>query len=135
NGLKYNSIELTMNSSARKVFESQSSFICTLFNDVKILDKEGNILEDNIKDKKGRDRATHFHQTKVVMMFRPNEYVSVAGGRYINLPEEPVDYSAEAYLKVFEEAVKGQLKKTKKSIEEIKKQQEVEADKRSKEYA
>ena len=135
NGLKYNSLDLMMNSKARQVFESQSSFICTLFNEVKIMDKEGNILEENIKDKKGRERATNFHQTKVVMLFRPNEYVSVAGGRYVNLPEEPVDYSAEAFLKTFEEAVKGQLKKTKTDIEQLQIQEEQKRLEKGKEYA
>lgn len=135
NGLKYNSLELMMNSTGRKVFESQSSLICCLFNEVKVFDKEGNEINENIKDKKGRERASNFHETRVVMLFRPNEYVSIAGGRYTNLPEEPVEYSAENFLKVFETAVQGQLKKTNKTVDELKDEEAKEADQKAKEYA
>ncbi|MNC23032.1 hypothetical protein D3C75_710440 [compost metagenome] len=81
--------------------------ICTLFNEVKVFDKEENELDDNIKDKKGRDKESNFHSTQVVMVFRPNEFVSISGGRYDNLPYEPVPYSSKAFLKVYEEAVIG----------------------------
>lgn len=119
NGLKYNSIQLMMSATGRKVFESQASLICCLHNEVVVMDKEGNALEDNFKDKKGKDKASNFHEKKTVMYFRPSEYIDIAGGRYTNLPEK-VDYSAENFLKVFEEAVLGQLKKTEKTVEELK---------------
>ncbi len=51
-GMKYNSIQLMMPNSGRKVFESQASLICRLHNEVSVLDKQGNELDDNIKDKK-----------------------------------------------------------------------------------
>lgn len=127
-GMKYNSVELMMSNTGRKVFESQASFICCLFNQVKVFDKDGNELEKNVTDKKGREKASNFHQTEVVMIFRPNEYVSIAGGRYTNLPEEPIPYSAEAFMKVFEDAVKGQLKKTKKTVEQLEVEQEKETE-------
>ena len=119
NGLKYNSIQLMMNNTGKKVFESQASLICCLFNETTVYDRTGKELEDNIKDKKNRDVATNFHETKTMMYFRPSEFVEIAGGRYTDLPEK-VEYSAENFLKVFEDAVKGQLKKTNKSVEEIK---------------
>lgn len=122
NGKKYNSIELMMHNTAKKIFESQASFICCLFNEVKILDKEGNELEENIKDKKGKEKAAKFHETETYMYFRPSQYISIAGGRFTNLPEkEP--YSAENFLKVFENAVLGQLKKTNKSVEQIREEE------------
>lgn len=134
NGLKYNSVQLMMSNSGKKVFESQASLICCLHNEVIVMDKEGNALDDNFKDKKGKDKASNFHETKTVMYFRPSEYVDIAGGRYTNLPEK-VDYSAENFLKVFEDAVKGQLKKTEKSIEEIKKDEVASREEKVKEEA
>jgi hypothetical protein len=123
NGLKYNSIQLMMNNTGKKVFESQASLICCLFNETSVLDKSGNELEDNLTDKKGKEKASKFHDTKTMMYFRPSEYVEIAGGRYTNLPEK-AEYSAENFLQVFEEAVKGQLKKTSQSVEEIKQVEE-----------
>lgn len=123
NGLKYNAIQLMMAGTGKKVFESQASLICCLHNETSVLDKNGNELEDNIKDKKGREKATNFHETRTMMYFRPSEYIEIAGGRYTNLPDK-VEYSAENFLQVFEEAVQGQLKKTTKSVEEIKEDEE-----------
>lgn len=123
-GMKYNSVQLMMPNSGRKVFESQASLICCLHNEVSVLDKQGNELEDNIKDKKGRDKASNFHDTKVMMYFRPSEYVEIAGGRYTELPEK-VEYSAENFLKTFENAVLGQIKKTNRTVHEIKKEEEL----------
>ena len=123
NGLKYNSIQLMMSATGKKVFESQASLICCLHNEVTVFDRSGNELEENIKDKKKRDVASNFHETKTMMYFRPSEFIDVAGGRYTNLPDK-VEYSAENFLKVFEDAVKGQLKKTTKSVDEIKEDQE-----------
>jgi hypothetical protein len=118
-GKKYNSVELLMHNTGRKIFGSQSSLICCLFNEIKILKKDGTELEENIKNKKGKEIGTKFHETETYMYFRPTQYISIAGGRFTNLPEkEP--YSAEGFLKVFEEAVLGQLKKTNKPIEELK---------------
>ena len=133
NGKKYNSIELMMNNTAKKVFESQASLICCLHNEVTILDGKGNELEENLKDKKGKEKATNFHETKTVMYFRPSEYVSIAGGRYTNLPDK-VDYSAENFLEVFENAVKGQLKNTDKTIEELEKEEQKQKDVNAKKY-
>ncbi|MCM3257040.1 AAA family ATPase [Paenibacillus lautus] len=135
NGMKYNSIELMMHATGRKIFESQASLICCLFNEVSVLDKSGNEMNENIKDKKQREKGSNFHETRTVMVFRPTEYISIAGGRYTDLPEEPVEYSAQNFLKVFEDAVKGQLKKTTKKIEELKVEQEQERDEQAKEYA
>jgi hypothetical protein len=128
-GSKYNSVQLMMSNTGRKVFESQSSLICCLFNETNILDKNGVDLEENIKDKKGKDVATNFHETKTMMYFRPSEYIDIAGGRYTNLPEK-VEYSADNFLKVFKEAVEGNLTKTKDSIDDLKKaEQEAREDK------
>ncbi|WP_091014415.1 AAA family ATPase [Paenibacillus amylolyticus] len=135
NGMKYNSVELMMHATARKIFESQASLICCLFNEVVVTNKDGDEMSDNIKDKKGRERGSNFHETRTVMVFRPTEYISIAGGRYTDLPEEPVEYSATNFLKVFEDAVKGQLKKTTKNIDELKVEQEQERDEQAKEFA
>ncbi|MBT2759914.1 AAA family ATPase [Paenibacillus sp. ISL-20] len=135
NGMKYNSIELMMHATGRKIFESQASLICCLFNEVSVLDKSGNEMNENIKDKKQREKGSNFHETRTVMVFRPTEYISIAGGRYTDLPEEPVEYNAQNFLKVFEDAVKGQLKKTTKNIEELKIEQEQERNEQAKEYA
>lgn len=134
NGMKYNSIELMMHSTGKKIFESQASLICCLFNEVSVLDKSGNEMMENVKDKKQREKGSNFHETRTVMVFRPTEYISIAGGRYTDLPVEPVEYSAQNFLKVFEDAVKGQLKKTKKNIEELKVEQEQERDELAKEF-
>lgn len=131
-GKKFNSIELMMHNTARKIFESQASFICCLFNEVKILDKEGNELEENLKDKKGKEKGTNFHETETMMYFRPSQYISIAGGRYTHLPEK-VLYSAENFLQVFEDAVKHQLKKTDKTVEELKTEEEIKKDKKAQE--
>lgn len=136
NGLKYNSLELMMSATGKKVFESQASLICTLFNEVKIYDREGNVLTENIKDKKEKDKATNFHSTQVVMVFRPNEFVSIGGGRYVNLPDEPVPYDSKGFMRVYEEAVKGQIKNPEiNNIKVIEAEQEKENDIKGKEYA
>lgn len=124
-GKKYNSIQLMMNNTGKKVFESQASLICCLHNDTVITDKDGNELEDNIKDKKGKEKATNFRESEVMMYFRPSGFVEIAGGRFTDLPEkEP--FSAETFLTVFENAVKGQLRKTKQTVQELKVEQDVE---------
>jgi len=133
-GRKFNSIELMMHNTARKVFESQSSFTCCLYNEVKILDKSGNELDENLKNKKNKEIGTKFHETETMMYFRPSQYIGIAGGRYLDLPEKEV-YSAENYLKVFEQAVLSQLKKTTESVEELKEQEQVEREEKSKEFA
>ncbi|OPH61835.1 hypothetical protein BC351_00925 [Paenibacillus ferrarius] len=135
NGMKYNSVELMMHATAKKIFESQASLICCLFNEVVVMDKSGNELTDNIKDKKNKEKGSNFHETRTVMVFRPTEYISIAGGRYTDLPTEPVEYSAENFLKVFEDAVKGQLKKTTKSVQELKIVQQEESDEKAKGFA
>jgi hypothetical protein len=134
NGLKYNSIQLMMNNTGKKVFESQASLICCLFNETTVLDKNGSELEENAKDKKKRDVASNFHETKTMMYFRPSEFIEIAGGRYTELPEK-VEYSAENFMKVFEDAVNGQLKKTKKTVAEIKKDEEKERQEKANELA
>ena len=126
NGMKYNSIELMMHQTGRKIFESQASLICCLFNEVLVYDKSGNELNDNLKDKRGKEKGSNFHETRTVMVFRPTEYISIAGGRYTDLPDEPTEYGSQSFLNVFEKAVKGQLKKTNKTIEVLKTEQEVE---------
>jgi hypothetical protein len=123
-GSKYNSVQLMMSNTGRKVFESQSSLICCLFNETSILNKNGEELEENIKDKKGKDTATNFHDTKTMMYFRPSDYIEIAGGRYTNLPEK-VEYGAENFLNVFKEAVEGQLNKTKDTVDELKKTEQL----------
>lgn len=123
-GKKYNSIQLMMNNTGKKVFESQASLICCIQNEVSVLDKNGNELEDNVKDKKGRDIASNFRETSQVMYFRPSGFVECAGGRYENLPDK-VPFGGENFLKVFEEAVTGQLKKTTSTVEELKAEQEI----------
>lgn len=122
-GRKFNSIQLSMANTGRKVFASQASLICCLYNEVTVFDKTGAELEDNIKNKKGKDLATNFHETKTMMYFRPSGFVEIAGGRFTELPEK-VEYSAESFLKVFEDAVKGQLKKTTTSMKDLKKNEE-----------
>lgn len=131
-GRKYNSLELMMHNTAKKVFESQARFICCLHSEVTILDKDGNILDENIKNKKGKEIGTRFHETQVYMYFRPSQYISIAGGSFINLPEK-MEYSAENYLQVYEEAVKGQLDNPEK-IEEIKAEQAIEREAKSQKF-
>lgn len=128
-GKKYNSIQLSMANTGRKVFESQASLICCLHNETTIFDKDGNELEENLKDKRKRDVATNFHETTTMMYFRPSGFVEIAGGRFTNLPEK-VEYSADAFLEVFTEAVEGQLKKTKKSVEELSEKEDVQREER-----
>lgn len=133
-GMKYNSIQLMMNNTGRKVFESQASLICCLHNETSVLDKHGNELEENLTDKKNREKASNFHETKTMMYFRPSDYIEIAGGRFTNLPEK-VEYGAETFLNVFEEAVKGQLKKTTQTVDELKKEEQEEREEKVKEMA
>jgi hypothetical protein len=133
-GLKYNSIELMMPKTGKKIFESQAHLICCLHDDVKVLDKEGNELSENEKNKKKKDVASNFHETVVNMYFRPSNYISIAGGRFTELPDK-VEYSAENFLEVFENAVKGQLKKTDRTVDELQKEQTEEREEKAKEYA
>lgn len=134
NGMKYNSVELMMSNTGRKVFESQASLICCLHNEVKVFDKDGKELEENLKDKKGKEKASNFHETQTYMYFRPSEYISIAGGRYTELPEK-VPYSAENFLQVFEEAVLGQLKNTDKSVDELREKEIEKREEKAKEFA
>ena len=129
---KYNAIELAMHNTARKVFHTQASLICCLHSDITIMDKQGNVLEENLKNKSGKDIGTKFHETQVYMYFRPSQYISIAGGRYIDLPEK-VEYSAENFLQVFEDAVKGQLRNPEQMVE-IKAAQEQEREEKTQKF-
>lgn len=133
-GLKFNSITLSMSKTGKDIFESQAHLICCLHNDVKVYDKEGNELDENAKTKKGKELASNFHATEVNMYFRPSNYIDIAGGRFTELPDK-VPYSAENFMKVFEDAVEGQLKKTKKSVDELKAEQGEQREEAAKDYA
>ncbi|PYE51561.1 AAA family ATPase [Paenibacillus barcinonensis] len=136
NGNKFTSIDMMMSATGKKVFESQASLICTLYNDTVILDKDGNELDENIKDKKGKDKASAFHETQVMMLFRPNEFVSIGGGRYVNLPSEPVPYSSKEFMRIYEEAVKGQMDaESRKNIVKIEEEQETVQEQKAQEFA
>nr|WP_145401590.1 AAA family ATPase [Paenibacillus xylanexedens] len=132
--VKFQSIELAMSKSGRDIFESQAHLITTLFNEVVVTDKEGNELEENKKSKSGKEIASKFHKSEVMMYFRPSNYISIGGGRFTDLPDK-VEYSAENFLKVFEDAVKGQLKTTTKSVQELKVEQEKERNEDAKQFA
>ncbi len=133
-GLKFNSIELKMSKTGADIFESQADLIVCLHSEVKVLDKDGNILEENLKNKSGKEVASKFHTTETVMYFRPSNYIGIAGGRFTELPEK-VEYSAENFMQVFEDAVKGQLKKTSKSVEELREVEVQKREERAKEFA
>ena len=133
-GLKFNSIELALSKTGRDIFESQAHLIVCLFNEVKVLDKEGNEIDRNATAKSGKELASNFHSTETVMYFRPSSYINIAGGRFTNLPEK-VSYSAENFLNVFEDAVKAQLKKTDANIQQLSLSQQQESNLKSKEYA
>lgn len=132
-GLKFTSLSLLMNATAQKVFASQADLIVTLFNEVKVLDKEGNELDENLKDKKGKDKASYFHETETYMYFRESSYIGIAGGRFVNLPEK-APYGIDNFIKVFEEAVKGQLKKTTATVDELKIQEVTQREEKAVEY-
>ncbi|MFB5759004.1 AAA family ATPase [Paenibacillus medicaginis] len=133
-GLKFQSIELMMSKTGKDIFESQAHLVTCLFNEAIVTDKDGNELEENAKTKKNKEIASKFHKTETYMYFRPSSYISIAGGRFTDLPER-VEYSAENFMKVFEDAVEGQLKKTKKSIEELRDEETKEREQRAKETA
>jgi hypothetical protein len=133
-GLKYNSIELMMSKTGADIFASQADLTCTLFSEVKVLDKDGNELETNVKTKGGKELASKFHTTEVNMYFLPSNYIGIAGGRFTELPEK-VSYSAENFMAVFEEAVKGQLKKTTKTVDELKVEETEKREEKVKEFA
>lgn len=96
--VKFQSIELSLSKSGRDIFESQAHLIVTLFNEVVVIDKEGNELEENKKTKGGKDVASKFHKSEVMMYFRPSNYISIGGGRFTDLPDK-VDYSAKTSWK------------------------------------
>jgi hypothetical protein len=133
-GLKFQSIELMMSKTGKDIFESQAHLITCLFNEVIVTDKDGNELEENLKTKKGKEIASKFHKTETYMYFRPSSYINIAGGRFTDLPEK-VEYSAENFMKVFEEAVEGQLKKTNKTIEQLREEEVQQREERAKEFA
>jgi hypothetical protein len=118
-GVKYNSIELMMNATCRKVFQSQADLICCLHNEVKATDKTGKELTKNAESKSGKEIATNFHESQTFMYFRESNYISIAGGRFVNLPEK-VPYGIKEFVDVFKEAVEGQLDGN-ESIEELRK--------------
>lgn len=117
NGVKYNSIELMMNATCRKVFQSQADLICCLHNETTALDKSGNELLKNAENKAGKEVATKFHESQTYMYFRESTYISIAGGRFTTLPEK-VPYGVEEFIEVFKLAVEGQLDGT-ESIESL----------------
>lgn len=117
--LKYNSIELKMSKTGADIFESQADLIVTLHNEVTVMDKLGNELEENLKNKGGKEQAAKYHSTEAYMYFLPSSYIGIGGGRFTDLPEK-VPYGVQNFLDVFENAVKGQLKKTTKTISELK---------------
>ena len=41
-----------MSNTGRKVFESQADLVVCLYDEVKIMDKEGNILDENVTNKR-----------------------------------------------------------------------------------
>ncbi|MGX9721838.1 MULTISPECIES: AAA family ATPase [Bacillus] len=131
--LKYNSIELKMSKTGADIFESQVDLMCTLHNEVKVMDKNGNELEENLKTKSGKEQAAKFHSTEAYMYFLPSSYIGIGGGRFTDLPEK-VPYGVENYLEVFENAVKGQLKKTTKSITELKSEEDQVREEKAKEF-
>ncbi len=131
--LKYNSIELKMSKTGADIFESQADLTVTLHNEVKVLDKEGNELDKNSVAKNGKEIASKFHTTEVNMYFLPSNYIGIGGGRFTELPEK-VSYSAEAFMQVFEEAVKGQLKKTTKTVEELRTEEVEKREEKAKEF-
>jgi len=122
-GLKFQSIELMMSKTGKDIFESQAHLIACLFNEVTVTDKTGTELEENGKDKKKKDIASKFHKTETLMYFRPSSYIGIAGGRFTDLPEK-IEYSAENFMKVFTDAVEGQLKKGNRTVEEVRVEQE-----------
>ena len=117
-GLKFSTLQMSLSKSARKPFEGEADLICCLYPETKVLDKQGNELEENLINSKGKEVASKFHSTEVNMYFRSNNYISISGGRFLNLPEK-VPYSVENFMSVFEEAVKGQLDEN-DNYEEIK---------------
>jgi hypothetical protein len=133
-GLKYNSVELKMSKTGADIFQSQADLICTLHSEVKVIDKEGNELEENAKTKAGKEVASKFHTTEVNMYYLPSNYIGVSGGRFTELPEK-VPYSAENFMTVFESAVKGQLKKTTKTVDELKVEEGIAREEKAKEFA
>lgn len=107
-GMKYNSIELMMNATCRKVFQSQADLICCIHNETKVINKDGEELKKNVENKKGKEVASNFHETETQMYFRESNYISIAGGRFIDLPEK-TPYGVTYFDEVFRNAVKGQL--------------------------
>ena len=107
-GLKYESFDWKMPQTGRNYFESQADLTVCLYSEVTVYDKKGNELEENIVNAKGKELASAFHSTETMMYFKPTEYISCAGGRFVNLPD-PISYSAENFLKAFADIVKGQL--------------------------
>jgi len=107
-GLKFSTLQMSLSKSARKPFESEADLICCLYPETKVLNKAGEELEENAVNSKGKEIASKFHSTEVNMYFRSNNYISISGGRFLNLPEK-VAYSVENFMEVFENAVKGQL--------------------------
>ncbi|MFE4571368.1 AAA family ATPase [Paenibacillus chitinolyticus] len=121
NGVKYNSIELMMNATCRKVFQSQADLICCLHNEVTALDKEGNELNKNLENKNGKEIATKFHESQTYMYFRESSYIGIAGGRFKVLPDKEL-YGIDTYVRVFKEAIEGQLDEG-DSFEDIRKKE------------
>lgn len=132
-GLKYNSIELKMSKTGSDIFASQADLTVTLHSEVKVLDKEGNELEANITNKSGKEVASKHHTTEVNMYFLPSNYIGIAGGRFTELPEK-VLYSADNFMEVFKDAVKGQLKKTTKTVDELKTEEVEKREEKAKEF-
>lgn len=117
NGDEYQQLTSNLNSDYDGIFANKADIVMTI------------VVEKEINENK------HIAGTERYMYFRSDGFVD-AGGRFTNVPEK-IEYSAENYIKAFEEAVKGNIvgKITDKEIEKRKKVEVEERKKAALEYA
>jgi hypothetical protein len=111
NGATYDQLQLSLSASAGEIFINAADFIVFL------------TIE---REQSGKDV-----DVKRYMYFRADDFVT-AGSRFKNVPDK-VEYSPEAFLEVFENAVKSEFENG-ENIEKIKAQQLKEKEEKAQEF-
>lgn len=112
NGTSYDKTTVSLPNRARNTFVNSADFI--IFISVE-KEKQGNALVDNR-----------------YIYFRSDEDIE-AGSRFENVPEK-IEYSAEGFLEVFNDAILGSYGGDEQAVEDAKETQSEEREERTKEY-
>lgn len=118
-GQEYMQLSSNLMGEYENIFRNLADMMTFLVVDKKVIGDA-----ENVKKRTARN--------SVSMHFRSNGEID-CGGRLKGLPTEPLEYSAENYLKAFEQGVKSSILNpvTDDKIKEIAKEQEIESEKKA----